>query len=102
MLNVYKQNFVNTFPNTDYNPNIWFVITSALGNVSNDILSNNTSNMEYNIMVILYVIIKLAYVFNVDLDKQWDSWKNKAFKKRYFRGYHPKIQDSSSYSSNVS
>ena len=102
MLNVYKQNFVNTFPNTEYNPNIWFVMTSALGNVSRDILTNDTSNMEYNVMVILYIIIKLSYVFNVDLDKQWIDWKRKACKKKYFRGYQQQqIQESSSYSSKV-
>ena len=101
MLNVYKQQLVYTFPNIDYTPNIWFVMTSALGNVSRDILMNDTSNIQYNVMVILYVIIKLAYIFNVDLDKQWDNWKRKALKKKYFRSYY-QIQDSSSYSSNVS
>ena len=86
MLNVYKNHFSNTFPNSSYNPKIWFVMTSALGNVSNDILSENHTNMEYNIMVILYIIIKLSYAFNVDLDTQWQEWKQKAFKKKYFRG----------------
>ena len=91
MLNVYKQHFLNTFPNSCYDPKIWFVITSALGNVSNDILNQNNSNIEYNIMVLLYIVIKLASVFDVDLDEQWKLWKKKAYKKKYYRG----IQSSS-------
>ena len=95
---MYKHNLVSTFPNISYDPNIWFVMTSALGNVSNDLLANNYSNMEYNIMILLYIIIKLSYIFNVDLDQQWNQWKKKACKKKYNRG----IYDSSSYSSNIS
>ena len=93
MLNVYKKHFVSIFPNTSYDPKIWFVMTSALGNVSNDILANNIVNMEYNIMVILYIIIKLSHIFDVDLDSQWSQWKSKACKKRYKRGTipHPRI-----------
>lgn len=95
MLNVYKHQLVNTFPKTEYNSNLWFVMTSALGNVSNDILANNSSNMEYNVMILLFIIIKLSCIFNVDLDQQWVQWKKKCYKKKYHRG----IYDSSSYSS---
>ena len=50
--------------------------------------------MEHNIMLMLYFLIKIAYIFNIDLDTAWEDWKTKAYKKKY--------QTSSSYSSNVS
>ena len=89
-LNIYK----NDISNITYNNSIWLIITSILGKISNDILQRKIENMEYNIMLMLYFLIKFAYIFNIDLDIAWEDWKTKAHKKKY--------QSSSSYSSNGS
>lgn len=94
MLNIYKTQLVNTFPNTCYNPNLWLVLTSVMGKTSNDIMNNNHQQMETNIIVLLYMIVKIAYVFDIDMDVAWEEWRQKATRKKYFTNY------SSSYSSN--
>ena len=93
MLNVYKAQLVDTFPQTCYTPNLWLVLTSVMGKTSNDIMNNNHQQMETNIIVLLYMIVKIAYVFNIDMDVAWDEWRQKALRKKY-------ISHSSSYSSN--
>lgn len=91
MLNSYKLQLANTFPNTCYTPNLWLVLTTIMGKTSNDIMNNNYQQMETNIVVLLYIIVKIAYVFNIDMDLAWEEWRQKATRKRYY---------SSSYSSN--
>lgn len=91
-LNVYK----NDITNISYNNSIWLILTSILGKTSNDILQRKIENMEYNIMLMLYFLIKIAYIFDIDLDVAWEDWKTKAYKKKY------QSSSSSSYSSNVS
>lgn len=91
-LNIFK----NDIYNFTYNNNIWLIFSSILGAISSDILTNNTKNLEYNIILIMYLLFKIAFVFNIDLDKAWVEWKQKAYKKQYSC-----INYSSSYSSNV-
>lgn len=91
MLNVYKTQLVNTFPYACYSPNLWMVLTSIMGKTSNDIMNNNYQQMETNVIMLLFIIIKIAYVFNIDMDLAWEEWKQKATRKKYH---------SSSYSSN--
>ena len=79
-LNVFKNDFYN---NIKYNNNIWFILSSILGSISSDILNNNIQNFEYNIMLVIYFLFKIAYIFNIDLDKAWLEWKNKAYSKKY-------------------
>lgn len=78
-LNIYK----NDISNITYNTNIWLILTSILGKISNDILRGSLENMEYNIILILYFLIKIAYIFDINLDNAWIEWKNKAMRKKY-------------------
>jgi len=95
-LNVFK----NDIYNFNYNNKIWFVFSSVLGSISSDILTNNVQSLEYNIMLIMYLLFKISYIFDIDLDKAWLEWKHKAYKKQYsYIGYSS--SHSSSYSSNV-
>lgn len=83
MLNAYKRQLVHIFPDANYSPNLWMILTTIMGRTSNDIMTNNHQNMEANIVTLLFFIVKIAYVFNIDLEASWVEWREKAIRKRY-------------------
>ena len=101
VLNFLKSDLIKAFPHTTYNNTFWLIFSSISGRLSDSILINDIKTIEYNIMLLLYAIIKLAYVFNIDLDSAWVEWKKKAYMKKYVSKSKPNFYNSSSvYSSN--
>ena len=85
MLNYYKHHLYLKFPNMMYSDKLWLVLTYVLGNISSGILTNTLTKegVESNIATLLYITVKIAILFNVDLDKSWKKWKSKLKYKNY-------------------